>query len=351
MTPPQTTMTSSASSALSAATSCGTRVLWPAAWLLTPTTCTSASTASRATSSGVWNSGPTSTSKPMSAKPEAITLAPRSWPSWPILATMMRGRRPSSSTNASTTRCTWLSSSSPSALYSCLYAPCTTSVRGVCRPHTDSRASLISPRVQRARAASMASFMRFCGCDPEPVDSVNAALSARAARAALAAASSRDALMARRRSTCLVRTEVLSIDRTSTPSSFSRRYLLTPTMTSALASMRACLRAAASSMRSLGMPLSMALAMPPSSSTSSMRARAESTSSFVSDSIMYEPPHGSTTLVMPVSSWSTSWVLRAMRAENSVGRPSASSNELVCRDWVPPMTAAMPSTAVRTTLL
>ena len=44
-------------------------------------------------------------------------------------------------------------------------------------------------------------------------------------------------------------------------------------------------------------------------------------------------------------------MLRAMRAENSVGRPSASSNALVCNDWVPPSTAAMASTAVRTTLL
>ena len=64
--------------------------------------CTSASTACRATSAGVWNSGPTSTSKPRSAKAVAITFWPRSWPSWPILATRMRGRRPSASSNAST---------------------------------------------------------------------------------------------------------------------------------------------------------------------------------------------------------------------------------------------------------
>jgi hypothetical protein len=46
-----------------------------------------------------------------------------------------------------------------------------------------------------------------------------------------------------------------------------------------------------------------------------------------------------------------SWVLRAMRAENSVGRPRASSYELVCSDCVPPMTAAMASTVVRMMLL
>ena len=48
-----------------------------------------------ATSSGVANNGPTSTSKPRSANAVAITFWPRSCPSWPILATRMRGRRPS----------------------------------------------------------------------------------------------------------------------------------------------------------------------------------------------------------------------------------------------------------------
>jgi hypothetical protein len=54
---------SPAPSRLSASLSAGTRVLLPAAWLDTPTIWTSFSTACRATSSGVWNSGPISTSK------------------------------------------------------------------------------------------------------------------------------------------------------------------------------------------------------------------------------------------------------------------------------------------------
>ena len=37
-----------------------------------------------------------------------------------------------------------------------------------------------------------------------------------------------------------------------------------------------------------------------------------------------------------------------MRALNSVGSAMASSNELVCSDWVPPNTAANASIAVRT---
>ena len=44
-------------------------------------------------------------------------------------------------------------------------------------------------------------------------------------------------------------------------------------------------------------------------------------------------------------------MLRAIRAEKSVGSEIASSNEFVCRLWVPPNTAASASIAVRTTLL
>ena len=45
------------------------------------------------------------------------------------------------------------------------------------------------------------------------------------------------------------------------------------------------------------------------------------------------------------------WVLRAIRDEVSEGSAMASSNELVCSDWVPPKTAAMASIVVRTMLL
>ena len=47
-----------------------------------------------------------STSKPRSAKAVAITFWPRSWPSWPILATRMRGLRAVVLSNASTLSCT-----------------------------------------------------------------------------------------------------------------------------------------------------------------------------------------------------------------------------------------------------
>ena len=55
--------------------------------------------------------------------------------------------------------------------------------------------------------------------------------------------------------------------------------------------------------------------------------------------------------VVPLSRCSTIWVLRAMRAEKSVGSASASSSALVCSDWVAPCVAAIASMAVRVTLL
>ena len=55
--------------------------------------------------------------------------------------------------------------------------------------------------------------------------------------------------------------------------------------------------------------------------------------------------------VVPLSCCRKSCVLRAMRAEKSVGSASASSSELVCSDCVWPCVAAIASMQVRTTLL
>ena len=51
--------------------------------------------------------------------------------------------------------------------------------------------------------------------------------------------------------------------------------------------------------------------------------------------------------VAPASCCKTIWVLRAMRAEKSVGSASASSSALVCSDWVWPWVAAIASIMVR----
>jgi hypothetical protein len=134
-------------------------------------------------------------------------------------------------------------------------------------------------------------------------------------------------------------------------SSFASRYLFTPTITSSPPSMRACLRAAHSSIRALAQPDSTAFVIPPIASISARIARALSAISWVSDSIMYEPAHGSTTSQTWVSSCTRIWVLRAMRAVCSVGSATASSSAFVWSDCVPPKTAARASTVVRTTLL
>src|SRR5580692_1712627 len=54
---------------------------------------------------------------------------------------------------------------------------------------------------------------------------------------------------------------------------------------------------------------------------------------------------------VPDSCCSSSWVLRAIRAEKSVGSASASSRALVCSDWVWPWVAAIASMQVLVTLL
>ena len=102
MTPPsQHQHVARAAAAFSASISCGTRVRWPAGLAGNADGMDVVLDRLRApTSSGVWNRAPISTSKPISAKAVAITLAPRSWPSWPSLATSRRGRRPCSSAKA-----------------------------------------------------------------------------------------------------------------------------------------------------------------------------------------------------------------------------------------------------------
>ena len=121
---------------------------------------TSFSIACRATSSGVANSGPISTSKPRSAKAEAITFWPRSWPSWPILATRMRGRRPSFSAKASTSVCTRRRCLVCHADLPLIDAGDRPDLRAMAAKDLFQRRE-ISPTVALARAASTASASRL----------------------------------------------------------------------------------------------------------------------------------------------------------------------------------------------
>ena len=205
----------------------------------------------------------------------AITFWPRSWPSWPTLATRIRGWRPSRRVNCSTrsrTRAT--PGPSPTSLR---YTPLIVRIGAVCRPNTSSSAALISPTVARARAASIDSLSRLAsGSSPRCRRRGAAPRRATPSRASSHAAWSRSARRVRSLAICSARTAELSTLSTSMSSAVSGRNTLTPTTGWRPESMRAWVRAAASSMRSLGSPASIALVIPPARSTSSMCAHARS---------------------------------------------------------------------------
>ena len=77
------------------------------------------------------------------------------------------------------------------------------------------------------------------------------------------------------------------------------------------------------SRRAWKVPLATAFAMPPSASIAWKISQALRARSSVSFSTYQLPPAGSTTRPRPLSSISTSWVLRAMRRAKASGRPSA----------------------------
>jgi hypothetical protein len=87
------------------------------------------------------------------------------------------------------------------------------------------------------------------------------------------------------------------------------------------------------------------------SSMRSIRLSAAASMSSVIDSIAYEPANGSAVAVRSLSLAMTCWVRTASRAALVLGSASASSNEFVCSDCVPPSTPASASIAVRVMLL
>ena len=145
-----------------------------------------------------------------------MTFCPRSWPSWPIFATRMRGRRPCSSSNCSTSAwASWTVSSSPA---SALYTPPMVRIWAVYRPKTSSIAADISPTVAIARAASIASASRLVSSVPSEPER---AASVRRCSAALVATSSRSARSRSSLASWLARTAALSTRSTSIGSSSS----------------------------------------------------------------------------------------------------------------------------------
>ena len=205
--------------------SCGTSVLCPAAWLEMPTTCTSFSIASRAASSGVWNSGPMSTSKPRSANAVAITLAPRSWPSWPSLATRMRGRRPSSCANVVDFLADPVRTPRRPA-YAPPYTPEIDADHGaVAAEHLLHRVGDLAHRRPRARRVDRRAR---AGCASPSAPSVSASSAASHSLRIACRPCTRSS-----RAICWRRTSVLSMSRdVDAATRRSSRYLLTPTIVS-----------------------------------------------------------------------------------------------------------------------
>ena len=223
----------------------GTSVLWPAASVLTPTACTSFSIAWRAHSSGVWNSGPMSTSKPRSANAVATTLAPRSWPSWPSLAIITRGRRPCSWAKAAISRLQLLPAFGR-VVGSGIHAGHLLRVGAVAPEDLLQR---IADFAHRGPQAHRLDAQRPAGCRRRfrPPPSARPAPPAPRRRRGGA-----DAPAAGRSGRSRTRTlSIVAGCRSRPPGS---RYLLTPTITSWPESMRACFSAAAASIFSLAQP-------------------------------------------------------------------------------------------------
>ena len=148
-------------------------------------------------------------------------------------------------------------------------------------PNSFSIASEISPKVALSLAASIAAANKF----PSPeLSGLDLAISVILFKAAVTFSEFRSALICFKRSIWLLLTLVLSISKISISSSSSIWYSFTPTIISLPASILACFLAAASSILSFGIPFSMALAIPPNSSTSSISFHAFSAILLVKDS-------------------------------------------------------------------
>jgi hypothetical protein len=147
-----------------------------------------------------------------------------------------------------------------------LYTPEIVRISARWRPKTSSSASEISPTVALARAASTASASRL----PSPArPAFGQRGERRLARRPRRARPQRSSL-----AICGAHRGVVDLEHVDLLLLLDRVELVDADDRLRPESMRACVRAAASSMRSLGMPASMALAMPPSASTSSMCSHA-----------------------------------------------------------------------------
>ena len=187
--------------------SAGTSVLWPAASVETPTACTSFSIACRAASSGVWNSGPMSTSKPRSANAVATTFDAA------VVAVLAElgdhDARPAAFLARRTPRCRRLSFShiASSAKLRAVHARHALRRRAMAAPHRFQRVGDLADRRARAhRVDRKLEQIALARCAPPPS----------APRACAATPTvSRVLRICARRLSCDSRTAVLSISRVS----------------------------------------------------------------------------------------------------------------------------------------
>ena len=192
----------------------------------------------------------------------------------------MRGWRPSCAANSVTASRARVTAGPAPASFA--YTPEMIRIRPAWRPNTFSSESEISPTVALARAAAIARASRLSSCDLDVPSAVAAAAFVSAVNAESTARWSRSSRSRRSLSSCWARTPALSTRRTSislSELSDPVTNLLTPMTGWRPESMRAWVRAAASSTRSLGMPASIACAIPPAFSTSVMCAHARRTRS------------------------------------------------------------------------
>ena len=278
---------------------------------------------------------PTSTSKPMSAKAVAITFAPRSCPSWPILTTSIRGRRPSSSAKRLHVRAGSPRSPRRPRRPRRRPRPASSPRPGAARTPV-SIASEISPtrrprprRLHRRREQVAALARRPLQRRQRRRAGRRVARSPGSAPAAPPAPRAPSTLSTSRMSIGVLRRQPVLVDPDD--------HLLAA-VDRRLPPRRRSPRSGASASRSPPPWSCRRARRPPRSAPTPCPPAPPSGSRRSSD-----PASGSTTWVIPVSCCRISWVLRAIRAENSVGSAIASSNELVCRLCVPPSTAAIAS--------